>query len=376
MRVFVAGGGTGGHLYPGLAIARALVKLDPTVRPRFIGAKRGIERDLLPKTEFEHTLLDLHPLYRRKVWENWRTLAGLVGAWREIGRLAKAEQPAVMIGTGGYAAGAALAYAALHKIPIVQHAGDSFPGLTARAFARFTKIMFLGFPEAEQILSHAGGTRFVDSGNPIERPLSPRPDRAAARSRWGFPEKGGRVLLIYGGSQGSEALNRVVDAWIAKGLPDDLYVIWGTGVKNAEKYASRESARVKVRGYLAPISEAYAASDLALARSGAMTTSELCAWGIPMILVPLPTSAADHQAVNARSLASAGAAIHVPQSSFTVESLDDTVRSLMTKPDDLARLSAGAAARGRPDEAERIAQDILTLVRGDAIFRAPNVSSQ
>ena len=376
MRVFVAGGGTGGHLYPGLAIARALVKLDPSVKPLFIGAERGIERDLLPKTEFEHTLLDLHPLYRRKVWENWRTVAGMLGAWREIGRRVAQERPAVVIGTGGYAAGAALAYAAMHKIPIVQHAGDSYPGLTARAFARFTKLMFLGFPEAERILSHRGGTRFIDSGNPIERPLDPRPDRSAARVRWGFPPTGGRVLLIYGGSQGSEALNRVVDAWIARGVPEGLHVIWGTGVKNAERYAAREGPRVRVRGYLAPISEAYAASDLALARSGAMTTSELCAWGIPMILVPLPTAAADHQSDNARSLASAGAAIHLPQTTFTVDSLHQTVTSLTEDSQALARLAAGAMARGRPDAAERIARDILTLVRGEAIFRAPNVTTQ
>ena len=376
MKVFVAGGGTGGHLYPGLAIARALVRLDPSVKPFFIGAKRGIERELLPKTEFEHTLLELHPLYRRKIWENWRTIAGLFSAWREIGRRVASERPAVVVGTGGYAAGAALAYAALHRIPIVQHAGDSFPGLTARAFARFTKIMFLGFPEAERILSHKGGTRFVDSGNPIEPPPATRPDRAAARQKWGFSASGGRVLLIYGGSQGSEALNKVVDAWIARGLPGGVNIIWGTGSKNAERYASRESDRVKVRGYLAPISEAYAASDLALARAGAMTTSELCAWGIPMILVPLPTAAADHQSDNARSLASAGAAIHLPQSEFTVDSLDATVRALLAEPETLSRLAAAATARGRPDAAERIARDILTLAREGAIFRAPNVTTQ
>ena len=376
MRVFVAGGGTGGHLYPGLAIARALVKLDPSVRPLFIGARRGIERDLLPKTEFEHTLLDLHPLYRRKIWENWRTLAGVASAWREIGRLVAAERPSVIVGTGGYAAGAALAYGVLHKIPIVQHAGDSYPGLTARAFARFTKIMFLGFPEAERVLSHRGPTRFVDSGNPIERPLSPRPDRTAARSRWGFPPSGGCVLLVYGGSQGSEALNRVVDAWIAKGLPEGVHLIWGTGVKNAERYASRESARVKVRGYLAPISEAYAASDLSLARAGAMTTSELAAWGIPMLLVPLPTAAADHQSVNARSLASAGAAILLPQDRFDVDKLDEVVTSLMRDPKALSKLAAASAARGRPDAAERIAREILTMVRGESIFRAPNVTTR
>src|SRR5712671_4993491 len=118
--VLFAGGGTGGHLYPGLAIARTLVRLDPGVEPVFVGALRGIEKTVLPSTEFPHLLLDLHPLYRTKPWENWRTIKGAVGAWRSLGALAQREQPRLVVGTGGYAAGVALAYAVAHHIPIVQ----------------------------------------------------------------------------------------------------------------------------------------------------------------------------------------------------------------------------------------------------------------
>src|SRR5256885_14295317 len=131
--VLFAGGGTGGHLYPALAIARTLVRLEPRVQPWFIGAQRGIERSVLPGTEFPQLLLDLHPLYRSRPWENWRTLRGAISAWRQLDVLARREQPKLLVGTGGYAAGVALAYAALHHIPIVQQAGDSYPGLTARA---------------------------------------------------------------------------------------------------------------------------------------------------------------------------------------------------------------------------------------------------
>ena len=106
-----AGGGTGGHLYPGLAIARTLVRLDPTVRPFFVGAERGIERQVLPGTEFPHLLLDLHPLYRARPWENWKTLRGAVSAWSAVAALDRREKPRLVVGTGGYAAGVALAYA-------------------------------------------------------------------------------------------------------------------------------------------------------------------------------------------------------------------------------------------------------------------------
>ena len=109
MNVLFAGGGTGGHLYPGLAIARALVRLDRSVKPHFVGARRGIERDVLPKTEFPHTLLDLHPLYRPAVWKNWRTVRGAFSAWSGMGKLGRELSPALVVGTGGYASGAALA---------------------------------------------------------------------------------------------------------------------------------------------------------------------------------------------------------------------------------------------------------------------------
>src|ERR1043166_6725257 len=117
MRVVFAGGGTGGHLYPGIAIARALVRTDAAVQPFFVGAQRGVERDVLPQTEFPHLLLDLHPLYRPAVWKNWRTVRGAASAWRAIGRMVGDERPALVVGTGGYAAGAMLSYAVMHGIP-------------------------------------------------------------------------------------------------------------------------------------------------------------------------------------------------------------------------------------------------------------------
>ena len=359
--VLFAGGGTGGHLYPGLAIARTLVRLNPTVRPVFVGALRGIEKTVLPGTEFPHLLLDLHPLYRTRPWENWRTIRGAAGAWRRLGALVRAERPGLVVGTGGYAAGVALAYAALHHIPIVQQAGDSYPGLTARAFRRWTKEYYLAFPEAGRVIG-GHSAQHVDTGAPIEPPPRPRPDRAAARRAWGFPEHGGQVLLVYGGSQGSRAMNLVVAEWVKRGLPTDLYLIWMTGKASYAEFASLDGGRVRVREYLSPIADAYAATDLALVRAGAMTTAELFAWEIPAVLVPLPTAAADHQSVNARTLEAAGAAIHLPQADLTTDRLDATIRSLIGDPGAMARLAAGARARARPDAAETIARRILQLL--------------
>lgn len=362
MRIVFAGGGTGGHLYPGLAIARAMLRVAPQVQPFFVGALRGIERNVLPTTEFRHALLDLHPLYRSRPWENWRTVRGAVSAWSGLGRIVAEERPAVFVGTGGYASGIALAYARLHGIPYVVQEQNSFPGLTTRFFARSARQVHLGFPEAAERLKPGPNTRVFDTGNPIEPPPIPRPDRAEARRHWGFPPSGGRVMLVYGGSQGSKAINDVIAEWVRRGIPQGLHIIWATGQKTYDDYASLHHERVCVQAYLAPVSDAYAAADFALSRGGAMATAELCAWGIPPIIVPLPTAAADHQTANARALAAAGAGDFIPQSALTVEVLDAAVRSLVDDPALMASRSQAVLNRARPHAAETIARAILEIV--------------
>ncbi len=365
MRVVFAGGGTGGHLYPGLAIARAVQRLRPDIQPFFIGARRGIEREVLPGTGFPHVLLDLHPLYRSRVWNNWRTVAGLMTAWRAIGRIFREERPALIVGTGGYAAVAALAYGVAHGIPIVEQTGDSLPSLTARLFSRWSREVYLSFPESAQRLNVRSPEALVDTGAPIEPPPTPRPARDAALRAWGFPSDA-TVVLVYGGSQGSLAINQAVRDWIAAGLPPRVHLIWGTGPRTFDEFASLASPRVAVRPYLSPIADAYAAADLAVARAGTMTLAELHAWHIPAVLVPLPTAAADHQTHNARTLADVGAAVHLPQSALTAAQLSETVTSLIESPARLKALRAAASARARPDAAVEIARRIVALANGTA----------
>jgi UDP-N-acetylglucosamine--N-acetylmuramyl-(pentapeptide) pyrophosphoryl-undecaprenol N-acetylglucosamine transferase len=361
LRIFVTGGGTGGHLYPALAIARALVKLEPRIEPLFIGARRGIERDVLPTTEFEHELLDLHPLYRSRPWENWRTLRGLVSAWSRIATLARQDRPRLVIGTGGYAAGATMMFAARRNIPLFIQEQNSFPGRTVRAFSRYAREIYLGFPEGGAPLPERARQRALFTGNPIAPPPVPLPSKPPARAAWALSDTG-TVVLVFGGSQGSAALNSVIDAWVARGLPKDVQMIWATGKAHFDRHAARESTRVRVRAYLAPIADAYAASDLAITRAGAMTTAELAAWQIPPILVPLPTAAADHQTVNAKALAAAGAARWIPQDELTVDRLDALVRELIATPDALQAIARAELERARPDAAQDIARRILSAV--------------
>jgi UDP-N-acetylglucosamine--N-acetylmuramyl-(pentapeptide) pyrophosphoryl-undecaprenol N-acetylglucosamine transferase len=362
MRVIFAGGGTGGHLYPGLAIARALKTADPRIEPFFIGAERGVEKVVLPQAGFAFELLDLHPLYRSRPWENWKTVRGATTAWRMISAEVRSERPACVVGTGGYASGLALAYATAHRIPFVLQEQNTYPGITARFFSRFAAQVHLGFPEARRHISPSKHTEVFDSGNPIEPPPADAFEKASGRAKWGFPVSGGRVLLIFGGSQGSRAINEIVASWIDKGIPSDLFVIWATGNANYAGLARYENERVKVRAYIAPISEAYRAADFALSRGGAMATAELCAWGIPSIVVPLPTAAADHQTANAKALAAAGAAEMIRQSELNVAALSRAVESMLSNPSRLSDMRAKALERARPTAAADIAQNILRLV--------------
>lgn len=361
MRILFAGGGTGGHLYPGLAIARALQRLRPEIKPYFIGAKRGIDKDVLPGAGFPFLLVDAHPWYRRDWWNNWRTVVGHLKARHEMKKLFKESRPLVIVGTGGYAAIPAMAHGFRHGVPLVEWTGDAMPSLTARGFSRFCREVYLSFPESASHLWVRSPDALVDTGAPVEPPPAVRMSRSDALRLWRFPDDA-QVVLVYGGSQGSSAINAAIKSWVRGGLPPRVHLIWGTGRRTIADYASLESDRVRVRPYLSPISDAYAAADFAITRAGTMTTAELMAWHIPAILVPLPTAAADHQTLNAKALQEAGAAIHVPQQTLSAHQLTDMVGAALGDPARMAAMRAAAARRARPDAANVIAKRILALI--------------
>ena len=356
---YIAGGGTGGHLYPGLAIADALVAARPGLDVMFIGAQRGIERTVLPGTRWRHTLLDLHPLYRAAPWHNWKTIRGLASAFSSIGVLARKHRPLGALGTGGYAAGALLGYARFNRIPYFLQEQNAVAGLTVKFFSTQARASYLGFPESIATLPASARQHAQVTGNPIAPPPNPLPDRAVARAAWGFASSIQRVLLVFGGSQGSRAINDAVAAGLPDNLPAGWGMIWVTGRSEFDRMKQYASDRIRVVAYQQPMADAYAAADLAVARSGAMSTAELCAWAIPMLLIPLPTAAADHQTQNASALADAKAARLIAQSTLAAGALTSAIAEVCT--DGALLLAMGSAARGRArvDAAQVIARHIL-----------------
>ena len=357
MKVLIAGGGTGGHLMPALALA--LVATDQGHEVVLVGAERGIEAQILPRHPFRFHLLPMEPLYRRTWWRNLRWPVIAVHAWRSVGRVLREENPAIVIGTGGYAAGPVVWRAQLAGIPTALQEQNAFPGLTTRLLARRARQVHLGFPEAERKLSPGPRTQLFVFGNPIAPPG--QIDSLAARTEFGLTSDR-RTVLIVGGSQGARALNETVARALDRGLLNEVNLLWSTGALHEPRYASRSvSGRIVVRGFFDPISTAYAAADLVVARAGAMTVAELCAWGKPSVLVPLPSAAADHQTFNARALTSAGASVMLLERELDPASLAKTVTTLVHDTVRLQALGKSARKRGHPTAARNIMEKVLEL---------------
>src|SRR5690242_2278090 len=360
MKILVAGGGTGGHLMPALALAQAFRDARADLEPVLVGAERGIEAQVLPHHPFRYRLLPIEPIYRRTWWKNarWLLIGGRV--WRSVGDVLTTERPAVVVGTGGYAAGPVVWRAQRAGIPTALVEENAFPGLTTRWLARRARQVHLGFPEARARLAAGARTEVFALGNPV-RPPEPG-DRAAAQAELGLaPSR--PTLLVFGGSQGARAINYAVAGALERRLFDGVNVVWGTGTAQADALARYAVAgRVVVRGFFDPMAPVYRAADLVVARAGAMTVAELCAWGKPSILVPLPTAAAHHQTRNAAALAAAGAAVDLPEERLTPYTLAQEVTSLLADGARLESLGALARGRGHPDAAREIVSKILTLI--------------
>ncbi len=360
MKILLAGGGTGGHLMPALALAQALRDAGRGIEPVLVGAERGIEADVLPRYPFRHHLLPMEPIYRRTWWNNVRWLLIAGRAWRAVGRMLEAEQPVLVIGTGGYASGPVVWRAQRRGLPTVLQEQNAFPGLATRWLARRARQVHLGFPEALELLRVGSYTAVFALGNPI-RPPEPGSRDAALVELGLLPSR--PTLLVFGGSQGARALNYALAGALERGLLDAVNVVWGTGTAHAAALARYAVAgRVVVRGFFDPMAPAYRAADLVVARAGAMTVAELCAWGKPSILVPLPTAAADHQTHNAAALAAAGAAIQLSEEHLTPYTLAQEVTALVADRTRLESLGTLARGRGHPDAAREIVSKILTLV--------------
>lgn len=355
-RVLVAGGGTGGHLYPGIAVARAMLRLDATLRVSFVGTSRGLESRVVPSEGFELDLIRSAGLKGKSAGAVARGLGVLplsaLDAWRVLSR----RRPALVIGVGGYSSGPVVALAAARGIPTLLLEQNAMPGVTNRLLARLVDAAAVTY-EASLPWFHGHG---LVTGNPVREAFLAIPPPT-------WPD-GRRRVLVFGGSQGAHAINQamVAAAPHLRSLSGSLSIVHQTGER--DEVSVRESYRkagveAEVSAFLHDMPERMAAADLVVCRAGATTIAELTAAGRAAVLVPLPTATDDHQRRNADALAGAGAAVVLDQRTLTPADLGDAIGRLLA--DDKGRLDMARRARAmaRPDAAARIAEQAFTLMR-------------
>ncbi|MGH9247501.1 MAG: undecaprenyldiphospho-muramoylpentapeptide beta-N-acetylglucosaminyltransferase [Acidimicrobiales bacterium] len=358
MFAIIAGGGTAGHVLPGLAIGRALVaRGHETATVHFVGSARGIERELVPEAGFALTLLPGRGIQRRLAVENLGAILGLTRAFFQALRIVTSSRPRVVVAMGGYASVPVAMAAALRRVPIVVAEQNAVPGAANRLVARFAKAAAVSFPDTPL-------PRAVVTGNPVRDEVlavGRTRDRDGARRTLDVSH-GRRLVLVFGGSLGALRINRAVVGAIVRWRDrPDLAVRHVLGVRDWDLITKETPARPDDGLQYQPIRYersmpvAMAAADLAVCRPGSSTCFELAAVGLPAILVPSPHVTGDHHSANARHVEQAGGAVVVPDAEFDADRLVSEVDSLLDDADRLCRLADGMRSFARPDAAERVA---------------------
>lgn len=357
-RVIIAGGGTGGHLYPGIAVARELLRREPDATVTFAGTARGIESRVVPREGFELDRLRSAGLKGTSVFARIRGVLLLplsaIDAWRILSR----RRPGLVIGVGGYSSGPVVLAAAIRRIPTLLLEQNAVPGLTNRLLSRVVGAAALTY---ESTLSFFGRRGFV-TGNPA-RPefFTENPPPAARRPG----------VLIVGGSQGAHAINMAMVAAAPRlaAHPGGLAITHQAGERDVELVRDlyrRAGLDARVEPYLFAMDREIAAVDLVVCRAGATTLAELTAAGRPSILVPLPTATDDHQRKNAEVLVAAGAADLIEQQDLTGAVLAGRIASLLGDRDRLGQMSAAARRLARPNAAADIVDRAFELMNRNA----------
>ena len=369
MRIIVSGGGTGGHIYPALTIVRAIQKKIPDAEFLYVGTKDGLEADIVPKEGIPFETVNIQGFKRSLTPENLvrgaRAFGGVVKAMGIVRRF----RPDVAVGTGGYVCGPILLASSLMRIPTLIQEQNVMPGVTNRLLARFVSCIAMGTKEAAE---HFPKGKRVFTGNPIREEVM-RARSEDGKEMFGLDPKA-KTVLVSGGSRGARSINRAMVGVLAHYADrDGVQILHVTGKAGYdETMQSLKEAGVDldaagnlfVEPYLYNMPQALACADVAVFRAGAIGIAELTARGVPSILVPYPFAAANHQEMNARAIATAGAARMILDRELTAERLLSVLAELLSEDAKLKRMAKAAKKLGRPKAADEIASRVIRLARG------------
>lgn len=364
MKVLIAGGGTGGHINPGLAIAKYIKQKDADADITFVGTKKGLETKLVPREGFPLETITVRGFKRKLSLDTLIAIKELIQSFFQASRLIKRTKPDVVIGTGGYVCGPVLYMAAKKGIPTLIHESNAFPGVTNRLLERYVNYVAISFKDAEKYFKNK--KKLVLTGNPVREELL-KSDRENVISDLDIAD-GKPLIVVMGGSRGARKINETIADMLSNYFKGEFNMIFATGeaqfddisatVKVNEKYKSM----VKVVPYIYNVDQVYTASDLMICRAGAITISELQVMGIPSILIPSPYVTANHQEHNARSLEREGGAVVILENELNADLLYKQICSLISNKDVLKKMSKNASKNSVTDSVEKIYHLIKEII--------------
>ena len=362
MRVIMAGGGTAGHINPALAISDVITQNDKNAEILFIGTKNGLESTLVPKKNYNIEYIDVQGMKGRLNIGNIVTAAKYITAVAKSKKIIRKFKPDAVVGTGGYVCAPVVAAANSMKIPTLIHEQNVFPGKTIKMLAKKSTVTAISFAESTRYLDDAN--EILLTGNPL-RPEILKADRTFAREKLKLGDE--RFIVVFGGSLGAKTINSVVCDYIEKyGSSGGIRMCIATGKYGYEYVSGRITAEkypyVDVKQYIHNMDEMMAAADLVVCRSGAITVSEICALGVPSILVPSPNVTHNHQEYNARALSDDGAAITVLEKDFNAESLKNAAESIINDAKASENMRAKARSMGRLNASDMIYNKICRII--------------
>jgi UDP-N-acetylglucosamine--N-acetylmuramyl-(pentapeptide) pyrophosphoryl-undecaprenol N-acetylglucosamine transferase len=356
MKVMIAAGGTGGHIYPGIAVANEIMRRDPSSEVLFVGTSRGLETRIVPENGFQLSLIHSAGLKSVGIKGTVKGVMTLPRSFVESRRLLREFRPSVVVGAGGYVSGPVLMMAVVMGIPTLVMDSNALPGFTNRRLAKFVDRAALTFNEALPYFDKKGTV----TGNPVRKEF------------FGVKPKhrnGETSVLIFGGSQGARAINNAMIGALdhLNGTRETMHVVHQTGEADFDKvriaYQEHGWETADVRPYISDMMTEFEKADILVCRAGATTCAEIAAAGKPAIMIPLPTAADDHQRKNAEAMQNAGAVKMLIQDQLTPESLASTLRELADSPDEIASMEKAARGLAREDAAEATVDIIEDLAR-------------
>ena len=358
LSILFAAGGTGGHLFPAIAIAEEIKKIEPDTHIAFVGTKNKIEARIIPQKGYAFSTIWISGFHRRLTVENLLFPLKIVVSLFQSFFLIQKVKPHVVVGTGGYVCGPVLYIATLMKIPTVIHESNSYPGVTTRMVASRVSKVLLTFEITKKWLPNTDEDTMEVVGTPTRDSLGKISREAGLKFFNLDPKK--KTLLVFGGSLGAMSINLMIEKIAGELTNTGIQIIWQTGEKEAERFASKRNENVWVGKFIDAMEYAYAAADLVMCRSGATTLAELTRLGKPAILIPYPHAAANHQEMNAQAMVEAGAAVMIKETDLEVKVLP-TIKEIFSNELTRTMMHEKSLLLGRPNARKEIAERILRL---------------